>query len=435
MMWTLEEALAWLEGHVNMEADRSPSAADLRLDGMRKLVALSGDPQHAAPAVHLTGTNGKGSTARLISGLLGAHGLTVGTYTSPDLERVNERLARDGEPIDDDELAAVLADVDALEEASGIRPTRFEVLTLAALRWFADSAVDAMVVEVGLGGARDTTNVVDAEVAVVTNVGLDHVGIIGPTRLDIATEKAGIVKPGSTLVLGESDPEIVAVFEAAGAARTLRRGPDFDVDQNALAVGGRSLDLRTPDARYEDVFLSLNGAHQGDNAVVALAAAEAFFGRPVGDDVVREVFATATSPGRFEIVGRSPLVVLDGAHNPDGARAAAATLDDFSVDGERILVVGLNGERDAEEMLRALDAPAARLVVATAADTPRAMPAEDVADAARALGVEAVAVPDVGTAVRRAVERAGPSDVVLVAGSIYVAGAARSAQRGAPPRR
>jgi dihydrofolate synthase/folylpolyglutamate synthase len=206
---------------------------------------------------------------------------------------------------------------------------------------------------------------------------------------------------------------------------------DFAVEGNSLAVGGRSLDLRTPEGHYEDVFLSLNGAHQGENASLALAAVEAFFQRAVEDDVVREAFATATSPGRFEVVGRSPLVILDGAHNPDGARAAAATLGDFSVDGERILVVGLSGERDAVEMLEALDARSARLVVATAAATPRAMAPEDVAAAARSLGVEAVVVPEVGDALARALSRASPDDVVLVTGSLYVAGAARAAHRRA----
>ena len=427
-MADLEEALAWLEGHVNMEADRSPSAADLRLGKVAELAKLSGDPQHAAPVVHVTGTNGKGSTTALLTDLLGAHGLTVGTYTSPDLERINERLARNGEPIRDDELAEVLDDLRTLEEGSGVRATRFELLTLAAFRWFADLPVDVMVVEVGLGGARDATNIADAAVAVVTNVGLDHVGVIGPTRVDIAREKAGIVKPGSTLVLGETDPELVPLFEAAGGARTVRRGPDLDVDRNTLAVGGRALDLRTPEGRYEDVFLSLHGAHQGDNAVLAVAATEAFFGRPIDDEVVRQVLATASVPGRFEVVGRSPLVILDGAHNPDGARAAAATLGDFSVDGETILVVGMSAERDPVEMLTALGAPAARLVVATAAATPRAMAAEDVAAAARTVGVEAVVVPEVGEAVRRAIGRAGPNDVVLVTGSLYIAGEARRAQ-------
>jgi dihydrofolate synthase/folylpolyglutamate synthase len=433
--WPLEEALAWLEGHVNMEADRSQSAADLRLGRMAELAALSGDPQHSAPVIHVTGTNGKGSTTALVTSLLGAHGLTVGTYTSPDLERINERIARNGEPITDDELAQVLADVRDLEDGSGVRASRFELLTLAAYRWFADQAVDVMVVEVGLGGARDATNVADATVAVVTNVGLDHVGVIGPGLADIAREKAGIVKAGSTLVLGETDPELVAIFEAAGPERTLHRDADFGVEANALAVGGRSLDLRTPEARYEDVFLSLNGAHQGDNAILALAATEAFFRRPVDEEVVREAFATAVVPGRFEVVGRTPLVILDGAHNPDGARAAAATLDDFSVDGERILVVGLNAERDPAEMLEALGARSARLVVATAADTPRALAAEDVAAAARALGVQAIVVPGVAEALRRAVDGASPSDVVLVAGSLYVAGAARAAQRRAATRR
>jgi dihydrofolate synthase/folylpolyglutamate synthase len=196
---------------------------------------------------------------------------------------------------------------------------------------------------------------------------------------------------------------------------------------NLTAVGGRSLDLRTPSASYDDIFLALHGAHQGDNAAVALATTEAFFGRALDEEVVREAFATVVAPGRFEIVGRSPLVVLDGAHNPDGARAAAITLEDFGIGGDRLLVVGMNQGRDAVEMLEALDVRSARGVVATAADWVRAMPPEEIADAARSLGVDAEVVRSVPAAVQRAVGMASEDDLVLVAGSLYVVGEARRA--------
>ena len=427
--WSLEEALAWLADHVNLEAGLPERLAAPTLDRMAALAQLSGDPQHAAPVVHITGTNGKGSTARLVTDLLVAHGLDVGTYTSPDLERVNERLARNGEPIDDDELVGVLGDIADLELVSGIRPSRFEILTLAAFRWFADVAVDVVVLEVGLGGTWDATNVADATVAVVTNVELDHTLTLGPTRADVAGEKSGIVKPRSTLVLGERDPALVPIFERAGPAHLWLRGRDFDVSRNRLAVGGRSLDLRTPNAAYEDVFLSLHGAHQGENAAIALAATEAFFDRAVEEEVVRAAFGSTSVPGRFEIVGRSPLVVLDGAHNPAGARAAAATLGDFHTGGGVVLVVGMSGERDPIEMLEALGAGSARVVVATEADTPRAMPVDVVAAAARSLGLEVESVADVAGAVERAGALAAPEDVVFVTGSLYVVGTARAALR------
>jgi dihydrofolate synthase/folylpolyglutamate synthase len=424
--WTYEEALAYLDEHTDLERMIAGTWEPPTLDRMRALADLLAEPQRAQPTIHVTGTNGKGSTVRMISTLLAAQNLSVGTYSSPDLQRVNERLARAGEPIDDVSFAEAIAAIADVEGLSGIRPHRFEILTLAAYRWFADAPVDAAVVEVGLGGRWDATNIVDADVAVVTNVGLDHTEVLGPTRADVAGEKAGIVKPGSTLVLGETDPELVPIFEREGPEAVWLRGLEFGCTANDIAVGGRSLDLYTPGARYEEVFLALHGAHQGDNAAVALAAVEAFFGRPLHEDVVREAFAAVEVPGRFEVVGRGPMVVLDGAHNPDGARAAAATLVDFSFAGDRILVVGMNKGRDAVEMLEALDARSARAVVATAADWVRAMPPAEIADAARSLGVDVEVVPSVPDALARAIAVASEDDLVLVAGSLYVVGEARA---------
>lgn len=271
---------------------------------------------------------------------------------------------------------------------------------------------------------------VEGTVAVVTNIGVDHTGVLGPTRADIATEKAGIVEPSATLVLGETDPALLPVFEATGPAALWQRHRDFDCLTNEVAVGGRLLDLRTPGASYEQVMLPLHGAHQGDNAAAALAAVEAFFGRAVDDDVVREALGGIQVPGRFEVVGRRPLVVLDGAHNPDGCRAVADTLGDFSFDGAPILVVGMSQGRSATEMLSALGAAGARRVVACAVDWPRAMPATEIAEAARELGAPAEVVPDVARAVRHALASASPDDVVLVTGSLYVVGAARTALLG-----
>jgi len=427
MSWSYEQALAYLDDHTDLERLGAGTWEPPTLDRMRALVDLLAEPQRAQPVVHVTGTNGKGSTVRMATALIAAHNLSVGTYTSPDLERINERLSRNGEPIDDDAFAEAIAAVAELEGLSGIRPHRFEILTLAAFRWFADAPVDVAVIEVGMAGRWDATNVVDASVAVVTNVGLDHTEVLGPTRADIAGEKAGIVKPDSTLVLGETDPELLPIFEAEKPAALWLRDREFGCTSNVVAVGGRAVDLFTPRARYDDVFLSLHGAHQGDNAAVALAAAEAFFDRALDEDVVREAFATVAIPGRFEVVARSPLVILDGAHNPDGARAAAATLEDFAIGGDRILVVGMNKGRDPIEMLEALGVRAARAVVATSADWVRAMDAREIADAARSLGVDAEPVRSVPAAVERAVAMASEDDLVLVCGSLYVVGEARRA--------
>jgi dihydrofolate synthase/folylpolyglutamate synthase len=426
----LGDALAWLDGHQNLErmlADtRRPPPS---LGRMRRLVDVLAHPEQAAPAIHVTGTNGKTSSARCLTALLTAKGLRVGTFTSPHLERINERLAADGDPISDAGLAEVLTDLAAIEPLLGpdVRLTWFEILTGAAFRWFADRPVDVAIYEVGLGGRWDATNVVDAGVAVVTNIGLDHVEFLGPTRSDVAGEKAGIIKPGATLVLGEPDPELLPIFERAEPAELWWSGRDYGCTRNVLAVGGRLLDLRTPGAAYEDVWLDLHGGYQGDNFAAALTAAEAFFGAPIDDRLVRQAAATVRSPGRLEIVGRDPLVVLDGAKNLEGAqRAAAAVAEEF---GEHpvVLVVGMLHGKDPEAMLRALGAARARLVVSCPPPSPRAQPAPALAAAAARIGVEAVATDSVPEALEVAFDRAGPEDLILVTGSLYVVGAARAA--------
>jgi dihydrofolate synthase/folylpolyglutamate synthase len=422
-----DDALAFLDDHVNLEADPAPRAAAMRLDRIRRVCELMGDPQHACPVVHLTGTNGKGSTARMASALLQAQGLSVGTYTSPHLQRINERMSWNGATISDDDFADVVGAVAELEPLlGGERLSHFEILTAAALRWFADNAVDVAVLEVGLGGRYDATNIADAAVAVVTNVDLDHTDVIGTTREEIASEKVGIVKADTMLVLGEVDPALYDIFERAAGERVWRRYDDFECVDNRIAHGGRMLHLRTPGGEYPDVYLPLHGAHQGQNAVLALAAAEAFFGAPLHADVVTEAFATVRVPGRMEVVGRAPLRILDGAHNPAGVAAAAATLDEeFAGNESRILVVGMLQGRDPVQMLEPFDPAMVRLLVACAPPSPRAMPAEDVVRAAESLGITAVAEPSVLDAVRRALREATEDDLVLVTGSLYVVGAAR----------
>jgi dihydrofolate synthase/folylpolyglutamate synthase len=423
----LTAALRYLDEHTNLEATAG-RAEGLSLDRMRDLVAALGDPQDAYPVIHLTGTNGKGSAARMITSLLQTAGLSVGTYTSPHLERINERISWNGEPIDDDELGRVIGSVAAVEELAGVVPSYFEILTAAAFTWFADNAVDVAVVEVGMLGRYDATNVADATVAVLTNVGRDHTDGVGAWREAIAGEKVGIVKPGSTFVCGETDPDLHEILSDTPAAETWWRGTDFDCDQAVLALGGRMVDLRTPSGTVDDVYLPLHGAHQADNAAIALAAVEAFFARRVDDEVVREGFAAVTSPGRFEIVGREPTVVLDAAHNVDGARACRDTLhEEFTLSGTIIVVVGLLGGRDVTEMLEALGATDAGFLIACTPDSPRAIPAPEVAAAATELGIVAESVPSVEDAVERARALATVDDLILVTGSLYVVGPARSA--------
>jgi dihydrofolate synthase/folylpolyglutamate synthase len=425
------EAVQYLEDHASYE--RTGRVESPSTERIARLAAAMGDPQHAYPVIHVTGTNGKGSTSQMITRLLMAAGLQVGTYTSPHLQRINERIARDGEAISDDDFAEQIAAVADLEALAGVRPTYFEAVTAAALRWFADTAVDVAVIEVGMLGRWDATNIVDAQVAVVTNIGMDHNEFAGPTLADIAREKAGIIKPRSAAVLGETDAEIVKVLAAEPAATRLVRGLDFETAGNQLALGGRLVDIRTPTTIYPEVFVPLHGAYQGDNASIALTAVEAFFAAPLSADVVAEGFAGAVVPGRFEVLKHQPLVIVDGAHNPAGADTCAQVFfDDFDPVGRRLLVVGTLREPTA--MLEALRADEFDVVIACTAPSPRAVDAAEVAKAAVSLGCDEVLAFDTVTAgCAEALRMADGDDAIVAAGSLYVAGEARTAfQRLAP---
>ena len=423
----------WLDAHVNLESGIGAPAGRERgaptLERISVLMRYLGSPEHEFPVIHLTGTNGKTSTARIITRLLVALGLKVGSYTSPHLEDVNERLSIDSEPVSDADLDELLYAVSLVESSVDVHPSFFEVLTAAAYRWFADEAVDVAVVEVGLGGTWDATNVVDADVAVVTNVSIDHVEYLGPTREDIAAEKAGIVKPGSTLVFGESDRDLMAPFVARGPVEVLERGRAFGVRGNELAVGGRVVDLFTPAGAYDDIFLPLHGAHQADNAVLALAAAEAFVRDGIPSDLVSEAFGSVTSPGRLEIVGRNPLLLLDGAHNVAGAQALRTALREEFAPAPRTLVVGLLREKEPHEMLQAMGLDDAALLIVCRPPSPRALDPALVAKAAVDLGLAEDKVEVVDTvqeAVGHALVATPEDGQIVVTGSLYVVGAARS---------
>jgi dihydrofolate synthase/folylpolyglutamate synthase len=432
----LGDALAWLDRHQNLER----ILADTRLrvprpERVRALVELMDDPQDAQPAVHVTGTNGKTSTARALTQLFIFKGLSVGTFISPHLEKINERITVDLEPISDVDLAEVLTRLAGLEPllGDGLRPSWFELMAAAAFVYFADRPVDVAVIEVGMGGRWDATNVVDGIVSIVTNVTLDHTELLGPTREHIAREKAGIVKPGATLVLGETGPDLYPIFAAEGPEILWLAGRDFAVESNVMAVGGRLVDLRTPGASYEGIYLPLHGRHQADNFIAALVGTEAFFGHPLEPDIVAEAAASVSSPGRLEVVRQHPLVVLDGAKNVAGAESSSAAVrEEFGAARTHILVVGMLSGKSASEMLLALDAGTARLVVTCPPPSPRAQPAEEVAAVARSLGCRAVATGSVAEALELALAEAGEDDLVLVTGSLYTVGAARTVLVGEP---
>jgi len=438
----LADALAYLDEHINLEATkegpRAGAVHGLSLDRMRGIVGVLGDPHLAAPVIHVTGTNGKGSTARIITALLGAHGLTAGTYASPHLESITERIRRNAEPISDRDFGEVVAEVASLEPMFPDRPSYFELLTAAAFTWFAREAVEVVVLEVGMLGRYDATNVAHADVAVITNVGRDHTDFRGDWRRAIAEEKAGIIEDRSAVIVGETDPALVDVFRAEGGALHWVRDQHFGVRSSLVALGGRHADLYTPGSRLEDLYLPLHGAHQVDNAACAVAAVEAFFGRALDRDVVLEALRSVEVPGRCEVLERSPLIIVDMAHNPDGTEALAETVtSEFAPEGGLTLVVGMLSGRDLDATLGPLLALEPRRVVCTQADSPRSVPAEEVAAAVRrgltqrpgAPVAEVRVIDDGRDAVGRAVDLLRDDEALLVTGSTYVAGAARAALR------
>jgi dihydrofolate synthase/folylpolyglutamate synthase len=426
---------------------RMPTRMAPSLERITRLAELLDHPERTAPAVHLTGTNGKTTTARMVASLLAAFGVGAGIYTSPHLQDVRERIALADRTISREEFAETwtylepfLAEVDRTADQP---VTFYEALTILAFAWFAELPVDAQVVEVGMGGTWDATNLVDGEVAVVNRVALDHPEL-GDTPPKVAGEKAGIIKQGATVVSQAQDDDVLEVIARRAAemdAHLLVAGPDFGVERRRQAIGGQLLDLRTPTGVVPDVLVPLHGRHQADNAASALVAVEAFLGahegawgpgtdapasgrRALDPDTVRAGFAAVTSPGRLEVVSRQPLVLLDGAHNPAGARAlATALLEEFVVD-RRTLVVACLADKDIRGILEGL-APATGRLVVTTNRSPRAAPAERLRKEAEAAGLVAEVAPDVPTAVRQAIDDASEREAVVVTGSLYTVGEAR----------
>jgi len=427
------ESLVYLDEHASYE--KTGRVEEPSTSTIQRILAVLGDPQFDFRVIHVTGTNGKGSTSQIITRLLMAHGLKVGTYSSPHLENIRERIQVDGEPIDEIDFADSVAAVANAEGVAAVRPSYFEIMTAAAFRWFSDTAVEVAVIEVGMLGRWDATNVVNPDVSVITNIALDHTEFAGPTVTHIATEKAGIIKAGSVAVIGDTNEELWPVFSAEPHEEILFRGEQFDVVDNHLALGGRQLHIRTQRAEYVDLFVPLHGWHQGDNTAVAIAAVEAFFGAPLDMEVVNEGLAQVVMPGRFEVVGHQPLVILDGAHNPAGADVCASVFfEDFDPHGQRILVVGALGGRDISDTLSALKVDEFEKVICCTAPSPRARSGKEIAAVATEMGcTNVVATDSVEKACDIALSNAISDDAILIAGSLYVVGAARTHLRKVLP--
>ncbi|URN14284.1 bifunctional folylpolyglutamate synthase/dihydrofolate synthase [Streptomyces radiopugnans] len=408
------------------------------------LMDVLGEPQRSYPSIHITGTNGKTTTARMIEALLGAFDLRTGRYSSPHVQAMTERISLDGAPISAERFIETYQDlrpyVEMVDAAQEHRLSFFEVMTGMAYAAFADAPVDVAVVEVGMGGSWDATNVIDASVAVVTPIALDHTDRLGETPEAIAGEKSGIVKRGATVVLAQQPVEAASVVLRRAVevdATVAREGLEFGVVSREVAVGGQLLTLRGLGGEYPEVFLPLHGAHMAHNAAVALAAVEAFFGigsrhaRTLDVDAVRTAFASVASPGRLEVVRRSPTVVLDAAHNPAGAQATAAAVTEAFGFSRLIGVVAPSAEKDVRGVLEAFE-PVFAEVVLTRNATPRAMDVDELAAlAVEVFGEERVQVePRLDDALEAAITLAEEEGEysgagVLVTGSVFTVGEAR----------
>jgi dihydrofolate synthase/folylpolyglutamate synthase len=420
------------------EQDLEPS-----LDRIAAVMELLGDPQHAFPVIHVTGTNGKTSTTRIIEAMLREMGLSTGRFTSPHLHNLRERIALNGNPIDAERFIASYEDVapfidmvDARSAADGSpRMTYFEVVVAVAYAAFADAPVDVAIVEVGMGGSWDATNVVDAKVAVVTPIGVDHERFLGSSLEGIASEKSGIIKPGSVLISSVQEPEVAEILlgraQEVGATPAFE-GNEFGILRREVAVGGQQLAIRGLGGDYADLFLPLHGPHQGHNAAVALAAVEAFVGggeHRLDMDVIRAGLAGASSPGRLEIVRRSPTVLVDAAHNPAGALALRTAMEDSFNFAKVVGVIAILEDKDASTMLEILE-PVLNEIVVSRTTSPRALNPERLGRLAMEIyGEERVTVVDnLPDALDRAAEMADEGGIgggVLATGSITTAAEVR----------
>jgi dihydrofolate synthase/folylpolyglutamate synthase len=424
---------------------RPETSVDTAHNRVGELVALLGDPQRSSPVIHITGTNGKTSTARMTDALLRARGLRTGRFTSPHLVSFRERICIDGEPLSAEQFIAAYDDVSPyvqmVDDSHPVKMSFFEVLTGMAFSAFADAPVDAMILEVGVGGLLDCTNVADGVVAVITPISLDHTRMLGGTIEEIAAQKAGIIKPGAVAVLAQQPvaaAEVLIRHAAEVGATVAREGMEFGVLEREQAVGGQQLTLRGLRGEYDDVYLPLFGAHQASNAACALAAVEAFAGVS-GEDiidpaVVREAFANVRSPGRLEILRRSPTVIIDAAHNPGGMAATVAAVEEAFTFSRLVGVVATYADKDAAGILAELE-PLLNDIVVTRNSSDRSMdPAELGALAAEIFGEDRVTVAErlddaidvaVGLADDTSEADLPGSGAVLITGSVIVAGDAR----------
>ncbi len=419
---TRDQAEAFLD-------DRIGSGVIPGLERIAGLLALMGNPETSFPSIHIAGTNGKTTAARMVQQILGAHGLSTGGFTSPHLHTIEERFTLAGKVIDGDTFTATVQDiawfVERYEQEHGTTITYFELTAAMAFSLFASAVVDVGVTEVGLGGRLDATNVLDAAVSVITGIDIDHVEFLGPTIEGIAGEKAAIVKQDGTLVTGplpEEAKPAVAERVRETDANWIVSGSDFAVTSEAVAVGGWQCSISGVFGEYEDLFLPIHGRHQVDNLATAIAACEMFLGRALDASSLLFAIGAMTSPGRLEVVRRRPIVLIDGAHNAQGFRGLAATLEAEFPALPWKLVLGLRGQRSAAELVAPLVGMVTQVYAASADDSAAVDALVVASDAATTLGVPAAAFESPELALAEAIADAGAEGGVVVAGSLYLAG-------------
>ena len=410
-----------------------------RLEPTARLAELLGDPQKSYRVIHVTGTNGKTSTSRFIERLLREHGLRTGRFTSPHLVKLNERMSLDGEPVSDERLYNVWTEIEPivglvdseLESAGDSALTFFEVLAVLGFAIFADAPVDVLVLEVGMGGEWDSTNVADGDVAVFTPISLDHMDRLGSTIEEIAKTKAGIIKPGSIVLSAEQQPEALKVIAQRAAAvgeKFLSYGKDFGVSAVALNKLGQTVTVKSVAGEYQDLNLPVHGEYQAHNAALAVAAVEAFLGggaQRIMDDVVRASFADFSSPGRLQIVSREPLTILDAAHNEDGAKSLVKAMKESFGSPYAVAIVSILFEKNARALLELLDDTFIEFII-TQSESPRAIPAEELAELAREIfGADRVHVqanPQWALAEAAKLLPATLGNAIVVTGSVTLVG-------------
>ncbi len=424
MSWSISEAVQWLDRHPSFESS-GRFLGEPSLAAVQAVMDALGIGSKEFRTIHITGTNGKGSVARISSDILASLGHKVGAFVSPHLHRINERILINSEPVGDDLLASEMLLISGIEDRLSLTLSWFEVLTVTALSLFYAEGVEMAVVEVGIGGTWDSTNVVDADVAVITSIGHDHLDLIGPTLANVAQNKAGIVKSDSVAVVGRVAEELLAIVEGRPNSRVLALGREIVVSNVLQGLGGWRFDLRTSRTLYPELFLSLHGRHQVDNAGLAIAGVEELMGSSLDFDLVSEVLSEVSIPGRGEVLYRKPLVLGDGAHNREAAIALSHLLEDeFAGVEPKVGVIAMLGDKDAKSVIGAFVGIFSEILVCSVGDE-RSQPSGELADVAAALGLNAVEVPSLEEALSGAMKSVNSSGMAVVFGSFRTVARAR----------